>query len=383
MTSRDHRDVHRARLRGRPAGNVLGDFDAWPARARAWVSSPVTQTDLLQMLKATLAAVAAWVVTELILGLRQAYLAPWVALLTVHATIYRTMWRGVQTVIAVGLGILLSLVIVEAFEVSPWSFGLALLIGLALARIRMLRDEGITVATTVLFVLTTGYHISDQRAIDLLPDRLLGVAIGVAVALLVNLLVLPPLNDRSAQQQIDGVDRRLGGLLVDMARQLRQPREEQEEDDWIERTRSIDTQLKHAGFLVRTAQESRTWNPRRQLHPREQLESYPQVLERLEEGVSQTRNIARHVRESSRASHEWDPRFRERYIDLMEELGRRIADPDGDVAHLRCALDRLSKDLSDENLPGLLWPLYGALIASLQIIVEVVDDVATTRPVRT
>lgn len=348
-----------------------------------WLSSPVTQTDLLQLLKATLAAVAAWVLVELVLGLQQAYLAPWVALLTVHATIYRTMWRGIQTVIAVGVGILLSLVIVEAFDVSPWSFGLALMIGLALGRIGLLRDEGATIATTVLFVLTTGYNLPDQRAIDLLPDRLLGTAIGVAVAVLVNMLVLPPLNDRSAQRQIDGIDRQLGGVLVDMGRQLRRPREEQEEDDWIERTRSIDTDLKHAWSLVRTAQESRSWNPRRRLHSGEYLESYPQVLERLEEGISQARSIARHVRESSRASHEWDPRFRRRYLDLLEELGHRIADPGGDVAQLRRAVERLADDLSDEKLSGLLWPLYGALIANLLIIIDVVDDVATSRPVRT
>ena len=343
----------------------------------------MTQTDLLQLLKATVAAVGAWVLAELVWELKQAYLAPWVALLTVHATVYRTMWRGLQTVITVGLGILLALVVVELFEVTAWSFGLALLMGLALSRLRVLRDEGITVATTVLFVLTTGYNIPDSRAIDLLPDRLLSTAAGVVVALLVNLLVLPPLYDSSAQRQIDDVDRRLGALLVDMAQQLREPRKEQEEADWIETTRSIDTDLTEAWSLVRTAQEGRSWNPRHRLHPGQHLETYPQILVRLEEGVSLVRSIARHVRESSRASQEWDPRFRDRYIDLLENLGRRIADPDADVAEVREGLRRLAEDLSTEDLSGLLWPLYGALIANLQVLIDVVDDVATAEPVRT
>lgn len=343
----------------------------------------MTQTDFLQLLKATVAAVGAWVLAELVWELKQAYLAPWVALLTVHATVYRTMWRGLQTVITVGLGILLALVVVELFEVTAWSFGLALLMGLALSRLRVLRDEGITVATTVLFVLATGYNIPDSRAIDLLPDRLLSTAVGVIVALLVNLLVLPPLYDSSAQRQIDDVDRRLGALLVDMAQQLREPRKEQEEADWIETTRSIDTDLTEAWSLVRTAQEGRSWNPRHRLHPGQHLETYPQILVRLEEGVSLVRSIARHVRESSRASQEWDPRFRDRYIDLLESLGRRIADPDADVAEVREDLRRLSEDLSTEDLSGLLWPLYGALIANLQVLIDVVDDVATAEPVRT
>lgn len=356
---------------------------AWLGRAKAWIASPVTQTDVLQLLKATIAAVAAWVLAELVWELKQAYLAPWVALLTVHATIYRTMWRGLQTVVTVGLGIVLALVVVELFEVTPWSFGLALLIGLALARVRMLRDEGITVATTVLFVLATGYNIPDSRAIDLLPDRLLSTAVGVAVALLVNLLVVPPLYDHSAQRQIDDVDRRLGQLLVEMAQQLREPRQDQEDVDWIETTRSIDTDLKEAWSLVRTAREGRSWNPRGRLHPGEQLDSYAQILLRLEEGVAQVRSIARHVRESSRASHEWDPRFREPYLNILEALGERIADPKAEVAELREDLSRLSSDLSTEELSGLLWPLYGALIASLQVIIDVVDDVATAEPVRT
>ena len=205
----------------------------------------------------------------------------------------------------------------------------------------------------------------------------------MVVALLVNLLVLPPLYDSSAQRQIDDVDRRLGALLVDMAHQLREPRKEQEEADWIETTRSIDTDLTDAWSLVRTAQEGRSWNPRHRLHPGQHLETYPQILVRLEEGVSLVRSIARHVRESSRASQQWDPRFRDRYIDLLESLGRRIADPGADVAEVREDLRRLAEDLSTEDLSGLLWPLYGALIANLQVLIDVVDDVATAEPVRT
>lgn len=343
----------------------------------------MTQTDLIQLVKATLAAVLAWVVAEPVLGLQQAFLAPWVALLTVHVTVYRTIWRGIQTVLAVGIGIVLSVAVVEAIDVSVWALAVALPIGLALARVKALRDDDITIATTALIVITTGAQLSDQGAIELLPDRLLGTAIGVAVALLVNVVVLPPLNDRSAQQQIDNVDRQLGALLVDMSHELKDPKAYQDEDDWIERTRSIDTDLQRAWSLVRTAQESRSWNPRRRRHPRNQVEGYPQILMRLEEGVSQTRSIARHVRESDREAQEWDPRFRDRFIALLEEVGYRIAHPDADVADMRDDLRDLAHDLSNENLSGLFWPLYGALIANLQIIIDVVDDVATARPVRT
>ena len=352
-------------------------------RTTAWLASPRNQTDVLQTAKAAGATMAAWALAEMVLELQQAFLAPWLALLTVHATVYRTFWRGTQTVLAVGTGILVSFVVVQAFGTTVLSFGLALVVGLVLARAKMYRDEGLTIATTVVFVTTVGYDSSTEQTIDLLPDRLLATAIGVLVALLVNATVFPPLNDRSAQQQIDAIDRRLGSLLGDMAVQLRQPSEEQEEDDWIERTRSLSEDINHAWTLVRTARESGSWNPRRRRHPSTVIENYPEVLERLEEGVSQTQSIARLVRESDRDAQTWDEAFRDRYTELLAEVGRRVGLPDPDLAPLRADLRALANDLSTEDLSGMLWPLYGALIANLQMIVDVVDDVGTARPVRT
>ncbi|MBR7742730.1 FUSC family protein [Phycicoccus sp. BSK3Z-2] len=354
-----------------------------PADLRARLASPATQTDLLQVLKAVVAAVVSWVITEEVLDLHQAFLAPWVALLTVHATVHRTLWRGVQTVLAVGVGVVLSLVVVLTMGSSSWSLGVALLVGLLLARLPLVRDEGVTIATTALFVIAAGYDASEQQAVAFLPDRLLATGIGVVVALLVNAVVLPPLNDASAQRQVDDVDRRLGDLIVKMAGQMRHPWQEQQEDDWVEETRSIDEDVDHAWSLVRHSQESRAWNVRRRRHRGLDDAGYPEVLTRLEEGVSYVRAIARQTRESSREAHEWDPVFRDRFVDLLEEAGRRVADPDAQVADLRQDLESLVRDLSREDLPALRWPLYGALLANLRLIVEIVDDVATARPVRT
>lgn len=353
------------------------------SRVRRLLASPVTRTDLLQLLKSSVAAVVAWVLADRVLGLPQAFLAAWVALLTVHATVHRTLWRGLATVVAVALGVLLSFAVVETLGSSAWSLGVAVFLGLLLGRLPGIRAEGVTVATTVLFVVIAGAHASEAQVVASLPDRLLDTAIGVAVAVVVNLVVVPPLNDVSAQQQVDDVDRRLGALLQDMAAQLEDPAAAPDEEDWIERTRSLDADLEHAWSLVRSARESRLWNPRRLRHPDDGPGQYAEILTRLEEGVAQTRSIARHLRDSTRAAHEWDVRFRSRFLPLLAETGRRVADPDADVAELRDELDDIVRDLSTADLPGLLWPLYGALVANLRVVLEVVDDVASARPVRT
>ena len=81
------------------------------------------------------------------------------------------------------------------------SLGLALLAGLLQSRAGVLRDKGVTVATTALFVLTTGYE--QQQTMHF--DRFLDTAIGVAAGIVANLVIVPPLNDRSAQQQVDKI----------------------------------------------------------------------------------------------------------------------------------------------------------------------------------
>jgi len=344
------------------------------------LAAPATQTDLLQILKAAAAAVAAWVLAVHVLDLSQPFLAPWSALLTVHATVYRTFRRGAQSVLATSLGIALSFGVAQALGLGALSLGVALLIGLLLARAGVLREEGVTVATTALFVLTTGY----EHQQSMLLDRFLDTAVGVGVGVLANLVIFPPLNDRSAEQQVDRINVKFGDLLTAMAVGLRAPSADAESASWIERTREVDADLEHAWQLVRHASESGWWNPRRRLsrRPRDPTE-YEQVLRRLEEGVAHARSMARTVHESSRSADAWDERFRGPWLDLLAEVGARVADPDAEVAGCRQQVTTLTRVLSLDELRDLQWPTYGTLISNLSHIIDVVDDVATSRPVRT
>jgi len=51
----------------------------------------------------------------------------------------------------------------------------------------------------------------------MLAARLADTGIGIAVGLLVNVMVWPPLRDRGAANQIDVIDDRVGDLLADIA----------------------------------------------------------------------------------------------------------------------------------------------------------------------
>ena len=93
--------------------------------------------------------------------------------------------------------------------------------------------------------------------------------------------------------------------------------------------------------------------------------------------------MARTVHGSTRAGQERVPRFSEPWRHLLGETGRRVRDPDADVSALRPQIEDLTWRLSLEELHGLSWPTYGTLISNLSHIIDVVDDVATSRPVRT
>jgi hypothetical protein len=161
---------------------------------RARLRDPVWWTNALQIVKTVLAAVVAWVLAVHVFDIEQAFLAPWAALLTVHATVYRTLRRGVQQVGATVLGVLVAFALGSIFGLNALSLGLTILVGLIAGSVRGLRAETTTAAATALVVLTTG--ASDDPS--MLVSRLLDTGIGIAVGLIVNLLVWPPLRDRSA-----------------------------------------------------------------------------------------------------------------------------------------------------------------------------------------
>ncbi len=329
------------------------------------------------MVKSTVATVAAWLLATAVLDLEQPFLAPWAALLTVHATVRGSAQRGGQTVAATFLGIIVSFLAVVSLGSGVLSLGVAVLVGLLLARLTAIRAEGVTVATTALFVLTSGTGEESVLLLHRFADTLLGVAVGVAV----NLLVVPPLDDRLTEQQLDRVNRRLGDLLRRIADDLSRPASDEHALAWIAETREIDADLDRGEDLLRHSRESQRWNMRRRRSSaagdNDRDES---VMHRLEEGVAQTRSIARTVGDSVSDAAQWDPRFRDPWLALLREVGIRMADPDAGMKDLPPRIDDLVRDLSREDLPGLLWPVYGDLLVSLRTIVLIVDDVASVRP---
>ncbi|MGC5615063.1 FUSC family protein [Georgenia sp. Z1491] len=351
-------------------------------RLRELALRPQFTTDLLQILKSVVAATAAWWVSTTVLSSPLPFLAPWTALLTVHATVHRSLSRGVQSTVASTLGVGLSFLVGAYLGVSVWTFALALFVGLAGARISWIRDEGIAIATTAIFVLGSGF--SEQQ--PLLLDRIIEVGLGVGIGVAVNLLVIPPLRDQQASRYVDSINRRIGDVLVNMADEFSNSWETDKAEAWREEIESMTHELNTAWQSARFATESRRYNPRARLarrsRPGEEV-SYENILERVDEGISHLRHLARTLYEAAYAEGAWDEDFRERWTTIVRDTGLAVADPDADVEPVLGRLTALARDLSHKHdLPAESWPLYGSLLSGVRHIVVIIDDVASAREAR-
>lgn len=339
------------------------------------ISDPIWWNDVLQLTKTVLAAVAAWVIAASVLDLPQPFLAPWAALLVVHATVYRTFSKGTQQVAATVAAVLLATAVGETLGLTTWAIAVLLAVALVLGAVPWLGAEATTIATTGLVVLTTGFE-SDVMLIS----RLLDTAIGVAVGLVVNLVVWPPLRRHTAAKALDRVDDAIGELLADMAGDLGGRGQAEDVEDWIERTRDIDEDLDHAWALVRQAQESARMNPRRSARSMRDPRQWHELLRRMEQAIADTRSLARTIGAHS-AEHTLDSDFARPWVEMLGDAGRAAAaaDPSA-LLSVRRRLEAFTEELRTTERSS-EWPVYGAMIINLRNIIDAMDEVAAANPI--
>jgi uncharacterized membrane protein YccC len=348
------------------------------AEARRSVRDPVWWTSVIQLVKTAVAAVIAWVLASEVFALPQAFLAPWAALLVVHATVYRTFSRGLRQVSGAVLGVVLAYVVGNLVGLSTMAVAVLLVAGLVIGAMRWFKDESTAVAATGLIVLTTGFSTHDAVLLDRLADTGIGIAVGLAV----NLVVWPPLRDYSAARAIDAIDDGVGELLRDMADGMQGDPDQDLVTTWVDRTRDLDEDIDQAWAMVRQSKESARLNPRRAARTVRTSAAFEEILRDNEQAVAESRSMARTFGHSIDAVRGWEPVFKERWLALLREAGEAIGAPDSArVVQVRTDLTTLSLDLSDENLSARHWPEYGALIMNLRNVVTSMDRVAQQNPV--
>jgi uncharacterized membrane protein YccC len=347
---------------------------------RQRLRDPVLWTDVSQLVKTVLAAVLAWVAARSVAHVEQPFLAPWAALLTVHATVYRTFARGAQQVGATVIGVLLAFAAGSLLGVTAPALAVVLLGGLLLGSWQGLRAESTTAAATALVVLLSG----SGSDVAMLLARLLDTGIGIGVGVAVTVVVWPPLHDRAAARRIDALDERIGELLSEIADTVRGDWDADVVEGWVQRTRELDGEVDDAWATLGQAQESGRLNPRRAA-PRRLAASgdFGEVLVRLEQAVAETRSMVRTLGRITGADRQrWAARFREPWLVALGEAGEAVtAAAPARLRAVREALDDLSVDVLDGQRAPLDWPVCGGLIENLRNIADALEGVAAEQPI--
>lgn len=346
---------------------------SWHRRSR----DPVFYNDLTQLLKTVLAAVLAWLLATEVFALPQSFLAPWAALLVVHATVYRTFSRGLRQVAAAVVGVVLAWGVGNLLGLDTAAVVVVLALGLAIGALPWFGEEATAVAATALVVLTTGFSDDDSMLLARLGDT----AIGVAVGLLINAVVWPPLRRRTAIAAMDRIDDRIGALLVDIGQGLLEGCDDDDVDAWVGRTRSLDHELDHAWSLVRQAQESARMNPRRTAREVRDPREWRSLLQCMDQSVAEIRSMARTLGHVTTCRDDWHPAFRDRWPELLQDAGRAVsaADP-GAVRETRGHLNALVDEVGSLQPTPSLWPVYGGLMINLRNVLDAMDEVAAANP---
>jgi uncharacterized membrane protein YccC len=275
------------------------------------------------------------------------------------------------------LGVVVAWAVGNAMGIDPLAVAVALTLGLVLGSIPWFAGEATTIAATALIVLTTGFSDNDF----VLLSRLADTAIGIAVGLLVNLTVWPPLRRRTAISAMDALDDKIGQLLIDMGDGLARGYTAQDVEEWVDRSRSLDEDLDDAWSYVRQARESARMNPRRSAGELKDPRQWMDLLRRMEQALAETRSMARTLAHALAADHAGDAEFRQGYIAVLHEGGAGIVR--AEVHRIRTGRARLDGlvDLINEQSPiSRLWPVYGGLIINLRNILDSMDEVAGANP---
>ncbi len=351
---------------------------------------------VLNVARSALATSAAWVLARAI-GDPQPVVAAIAALLTVQATVYQTVVKGVARVAGLVAGVGLASLLGGIGGVHLWTLvlaaGGAALIGRALGGTEVAAQTAVT-ALTLMSVAAHGPAVVLQLASSF---------VGAVVGVLAGAVVLPTTNAGEAAfavkdfaDDIVDVIRRVADDLVDEDLLLLSA-------GWGGHLARLDSSRLHADAALSEASESLRWN-HRGAGRREAVAAYVDVDERLRRAANHTAHIIDTLRaaatEGARQQLTTSPRFRTRFSNLLasvadsvealagplqDRVGRRGAYRPVTVAEalhearagVRELTDDVRRDLDDPTL----FLLYGALLSAIDaLMAELGGPVPLTSP---
>ncbi|MEU8461663.1 aromatic acid exporter family protein [Streptomyces sp. NPDC029003] len=241
--------------------------------------------------KSVLAAVGAWTLARYLLPPAVSTFAPFTALVTLQATVYRSVRDCVQYLVAMTVGALLAASLAAVAGIHAWTFALLTLIALCVGRIRRFGRQGTQVAVVGFFAFSSG-----AGRIDYIGYLAASVAIGALCGLGAHLILAPARHTDHRQQAVADLFTETGRLADNLAGAFDS---EQPDLERVRRWRSDGRELAARCHDVRHGIEAEIENGR--LNPRRSIAGAAEVLPRARETVTVAERALDHLRSMTRA----------------------------------------------------------------------------------
>ncbi len=347
---------------------------------------------LLAIVKSVLAATAAWLIANNLLGAPSAAFAPFTALLMVQATISQSVDQSARYAVAMVAGVVLAGLLTPVLGATTWTFAGLILIALLFGRWRKLGRQGPQVGVAALFAYSSFTQSGASSASYLQLASIAGlVLLGCTLGVITNLVVVPPMRYRSAEYGISALARSLCDLLSDLSRGLRDgvPGRDQAEA-WQHRADQFPDTVAQARSTVEHAAETMRFNPRRFfLRGSSSFEGHRTSVNALERASEQLRATTRGVTYAATTDHphhaEHD-QFLAAHADLLAAVAeaarvlgelhsaedtQRLDELNDATDRARQAYSTLAEQAERQELDSpQQWPIYGALQTDAHRLVE-------------
>lgn len=242
---KDHRTVKT------PSGTSRDRFEP--------LKNAVSSARLLLVVKTTLAVGIAWAAAQFMPGVTDEYpyYAPLGALLSMYPTLMQSAKSGLQTLLGLLAGIALALLVVVTVGPTWWTIPLVAGVGVLLSGTGWFGAGKEYVPVAAMFVLIIGGQESEDYSLGYLTQMAVGVAVGLAV----NLLIFPRVLTGVAAARVVTFRGQLANHLNEIGKALSDSWPP-ERDGWARDSAALAETSRDVRQALDEADASRKGNPR-------------------------------------------------------------------------------------------------------------------------
>lgn len=271
----------------------------------------------LQLLKAAASAITTWFVCLAIFPEQLPIFGAIAALIVMQENVDQSLTRGVERVVGVLLGVSVALGAGAIFGPQAWLFIAAIVVSMGVGWVlRMTPSSTNQVAISALLMIALG-----GLQLGYGFERLIETAIGAAIGVAINALVVAPVRTSSVHAAITRLAEHSAEVLRQLAESLAEPRDTEWLSEMYADARKLQAERERVHGLLRQARESLRLNPRSNRH-KQGLAEDDALFQRLQPIVTQVIGMSRAIYDLYQADLTSDPAV----IGMVEEMRRAAHD---------------------------------------------------------